>query len=123
VGFAGFTTFTTNGAMGGRTAAHALCNAEFAGSHLCHATEYIAANSAATVPATGAWIDSSVGYSDGSVTWSGGPITGRGTAYSCINWTSSSSGVNTSVVYPSGGVGADSTPYCASVRPLACCGS
>jgi len=54
--FAGFTSATTTGNAGGREAMHALCNAAFSGSHMCHAAEYNLATSATPVPSAGAWI-------------------------------------------------------------------
>lgn len=38
--FAGFTQALSTGDAGGRDGMHAKCAAEFAGSHLCHASEY-----------------------------------------------------------------------------------
>jgi hypothetical protein len=65
--FAGFTSTAVNGAIGSREQMHAMCAAQFAGSHLCHTAEYQLANSSVPVPADGAWIDASAAY-DGSFT-------------------------------------------------------
>ena len=48
--FAGFTTATYSGAAGGREVMHARCAAAFAGSHLCHNSEYVMATPATIVP-------------------------------------------------------------------------
>ena len=122
-GFAGFTAATFTGNIGGRPAAHAACAAEFAGSHLCHASEYLLTNSATTAPAAGAWIDSSISYATGATTWSGAPFFGRGIQYDCANWTQGSTGYSGAMVTSSGGVSSAPSPqYCSAVKPLACCG-
>ena len=88
-GVVGFTTATTTGAMpNGRPGMHAKCAAEFPGSHLCHAAEYVLSDSATTVPSIGAWIDASTNTSANAEN-SGLPGSGRYLyGYSCTTWTS-----------------------------------
>jgi len=131
--FAGFTAATTNGAAGGRDAMHARCAAEFAGSHLCHISEYQLTNSPTTVPATGAWIDPSImayALSAGSdLTFDSAPAFGREAFnYTCASWTSSSNtSFQTTFLRPDGRVQSASSstaptpPACDVQRPLACC--
>jgi hypothetical protein len=117
-GFVGFTSTTTNGNVGGRTAAHAICNAQFPGAHLCHASEYVLSNSSAAVPAVGAWLDPSTSP-DGTSTVSGAPSFGRYvSANACTHWTQGSAGSGTYIdvggqIYTGG--------TCTAVRALACC--
>jgi hypothetical protein len=66
--FIGFTTGTTLGNLGSREQMHAMCGAQFAGSHLCHVAEYGLANGASPVPANGAWVDTS-GYTGANSTY------------------------------------------------------
>jgi len=115
--FAGFTAAKVPGNMGGRPAAHAACAAEFPGAHLCHASEYTLSNSAAAIPATGAWMDPSAEATDSSVTHHGAPNYGRFLGYSCSNWTNNGSSgfaiLSTSDV--------DYYAACSVARSLACC--
>jgi hypothetical protein len=105
--------------MGGRPAAHAACAAEFTGGHLCHIAEYLLSNSAATIPAGGAWIDGSSGPLGDSV-WAGLPNAGRRTSYSCDSWShSGSSSYTGNYLVPQGH--AHSGGDCAEWRRLACC--
>jgi hypothetical protein len=127
-GFAGFTTATFTGNIpNGRVGAHAACAAEFAGSHLCHASEYLLANSAVPVPSVGAWIDASTAVADGTVTFSASPLFGRYQSSACGGqWNNASTGTSGPVVFPTGHVGTDTNAfsggqYCARQRPLACC--
>ncbi|MFO0575214.1 MAG: hypothetical protein U1A78_14585 [Polyangia bacterium] len=119
--FAGFTPTTYTGAgIGGRPGAHALCNAAFAGSHLCHATEYLLANSGTTPPTSGAWIDPST--SGGSaVNNAGMPGGGRYIySYDCNDWTQAT-GAYGHWLTPSGDISTDKD--CTVSRALACCNS
>ena len=68
--FAGFTTATMTGAVGGRALMHFACGSQFPGSHLCHAAEYSRAASTLSPPSGGAWIDYS-GYQDSNGSWKG----------------------------------------------------
>jgi hypothetical protein len=119
--------------VGSREQMHAICAAEYAGSHLCHVAEYYLAATASPVPASGAWADISASISPGSgsvyqIDSLAGPAIGRYVGQSnynnCINWTANTyqSG---SFTYDAGGAaitqaGPDSLP-CPMPRPLACC--
>lgn len=119
--FVGFTSMVSNGNLGGRVGAHAMCQAQFgANAWFCHATEYV--NSAAQgAPVGGAWIDWSAAQNGASVT-AGGLSAGRsGTGNnSCTGWTSTSGShliVSVNGELLSGSVGVD----CTQQRPVACC--
>jgi hypothetical protein len=104
---AGFTTFTTNGNIGGRTQANARCAAEFPTAHLCNDFEYREARSSASLPAAGAWLEF------------GGSA---GEAYNdsyCSKWTSSLATQTGSIVLPTGYTATSGT--CSAVLPLVCC--
>jgi hypothetical protein len=125
--FIGFTTGTTQGNLGSREQMHAMCGAQFAGSHLCHLAEYGLANVASPVPAAGAWVDTSAWtgdnetwttYDTASVTagrWVGSDIG------NCSDWTKLAdpsgqpeSGLTITAAGPS-------SQLCSGARPLACC--
>ncbi len=116
VAFAGVTS--ANAPMNGRVAMHALCNANFSGSHLCHAAEYLRADSGASIPASGAWIDASIDISGGSTVTGASAVFGRYTGGVCTNWTSSSGAYSGYVV---GADGAITSMTCTGARPAACC--
>lgn len=118
--FAGFATTTTAGSAGGRPAMHARCASAFSGAHLCHATEYIRANSTQTVPSSGAWLDPSLSRGSSERWNSGMPASGRYVYYSgtCDSWSTSSSSYQGTYVTPSGGVSSGS---CSTTRSVACC--
>jgi hypothetical protein len=121
--FAGFTTATFAGAGTGREAMHARCAAAFAGSHLCHASEYYLSNSATVPPAAGAWIDSSAftveSGSDTEVSNFAGDIRlGRylgGNTLNCGGWTANG---NVGYVMDVSGV---TQAQCSTSHALACC--
>ena len=116
--FAGFTPTTTTGNAGGRPKMHALCVSAFAGSHLCHATEYIRATSGLSVPTSGAWIDPSTNTSSGAEN-SGMPGSGRYLyGYNCSTWTSGSSSNNGTYITSAGSI---TDTSCNIARPVACC--
>jgi hypothetical protein len=117
--FAGFTPTTYTGAgIGGRPGAHALCAAAFAGSHLCHATEYLLSNSATTPPTSGAWIDPSTS-GGAAVNNSGMPGSGRYIySYDCNDWTQAT-GTYGHWLTPAGDVSTDKD--CTVARVIACC--
>src|SRR5262249_43978172 len=117
--FAGFTAALKNGNLGGRPAAHAACQAEFANSHLCHEAEYLRAAAPQSIPASGAWIDSSTVNGSTSVT-GGAPQGGRYTVGVCFNWTSSLNTAGGYVLTQAGNV--TSNNDCSVSHPLACCG-
>lgn len=123
VSFAGVTAWTTDGAPGSRAVLHSHCAAEFPGSHFCHAAEYVRSNSAAPIPASGAWIDHSV-TPTGASTLAGVPSAGRGSNGSddCYGWTSNTASTSYYAGYrvtPAGFVSGSS--WCNQQRPLACC--
>jgi hypothetical protein len=122
--FAGFTSSTVDGALGGREQMHARCAAELPGSHLCHVAEYQLTSSATAVPPAGAWTDSSAaadGAYDGAVVVdriaspTSGRYTGRSQYENCSNWTSTQSSGLT--LENSGAF----HQYCGDQRVLACC--
>jgi hypothetical protein len=120
--FAGFTSFTANGVIGGEAMANYRCATEFAGSHLCHVAEYYRAHPTLSPPAEGAWVDTSAVPWLTSVSYA--PITnaaiaraGRLLIYgrSCNSWTEATG--NALSVIPSGPAGF----LCTTTRGLACC--
>ena len=119
VAFAGFTAQRFTGAIaGGRAGAHAACDEELEGSHLCHASEYLLAESAAAPPEEGAWIDRSARPDGTRFSLGGSPLFGRwiGTSDTCGGW-NGTSGDGLAIV--SGGA-LDDAP-CNVSRALACC--
>src|SRR5262249_47268855 len=73
--FAGVTIPTAP--MTGSIALHALCNANYPGSHLCHASEYSRASSSAPIPASGAWLDMSSDIEGSALSSASSPLFGR----------------------------------------------
>jgi hypothetical protein len=117
--FAGVTPIAFTGAItGGRTGAHAACDAAFPGAHLCHASEYLVARSRVPVPASGAWLDPSARPDGEKITSGGSPIFGRfvGDDDTCDGWTDAG-GEGTALLE---GGRIDDEP-CGDARPLACC--
>jgi hypothetical protein len=116
--FAGFTAAMAP--MTGRPSMHAACVAEYPGSHMCHAAEYVGAVSADPIPAGGAWIEPSITLT-GAFTVGGAPAFGRWVSYegTCDSW------VHTGTSYTGlmlSGTGEMSTTYsCNVARPIACC--
>jgi hypothetical protein len=124
--FAGYTSTPVTGAAGGREAMHAICDASFKGSHLCHISEYILSNSATPIPSGGAWIDySSVPTAVGvpqTITDSGGTFVGRyiggSDGQNCSNWTVAGAAGQRGPYLTAGGIEPD---LCSTKRVLACC--
>ena len=116
--FAGFTV--APGPMNGRPGMHLACDTEFAGSHMCHAAEYLGTVSTAAPPAGGAWLDSSV-TPRGFQTEGGAPSFGRwvGTSGTCRYWASTSTSYAGLVLSSSGELDYDVS--CDTPRPVACC--
>ena len=111
--FAGFTSATTSGgAANGRQGMHALCAAAFAGSHMCHASEYTLTNSPIDPPTEGAWLDPS--YETGL----SGVRSLNGVA--CQSWTVGAT-LN-SGLYLTAAAGFDNAD-CSKRKPVACCNS
>ena len=117
--FAGFTTATTTGNAGGRHKMHALCAAEFAGAHLCHAAEYLRSNSATPVPTSGAWLDPS-GFGKNSWSTIGLPEAGRSNnETACISWSRDTSGYGGTSLTASGSI--STSLDCSTAHALTCC--
>ena len=117
--FAGFTGSSTTGAAGGRWKMHSMCATAFTGAHMCHAAEYLRANSGATVPTGGAWIDSS--SISGSTTANTG-ITDSARyigGASCSSWNNSGGGDYGTIVSEVAHI--DVFGDCSRARPVACC--
>jgi hypothetical protein len=128
VTFAGYTTQTYAGNLGGRSGAHELCGAAFTGSHFCTDWEVDQATPPAS-PATGAWVDAGdigtnrryfrysystsdfstcAGWSNSAAAQQDGGNLGSGLVFTALGGISSSFvGLN------DGG--------CENPRPLACC--
>jgi len=133
--FAGFTTATTTGNHGGREAMHATCAAQFAGSHLCHFSEFELSQSTTPPPASGAWLDPSCedntdnlgnltlvcNISQEALPESGRMIFAESSPYdqNCTNWTNATNQASGLSIQPAGGV----TAPCNTALPLACCGT
>jgi hypothetical protein len=111
--FRGYTTATTTGNIGGLTNAHAMCGAQFPGSHFCTGYEFFSSNSTVPLSAPGAWVD----FTDSS-----NQRLGNG---GCANWTYGGTAFNNTpydVALPSGYVAGNTlSPTCGSSLPLACC--
>ncbi|MCK6592987.1 MAG: hypothetical protein L6Q76_35990, partial [Polyangiaceae bacterium] len=106
-------------AMGGRTAMHQACAAEYPESHFCHAAEYLRASSSITIPSEGAWIDPSVDF-QASTTYSGSPLFGRQIGGAdCSNWTNTTSSAYGPHIDANGGISNSGT--CVAQRYIACC--
>ncbi|MFT3767585.1 MAG: hypothetical protein QM820_19190 [Minicystis sp.] len=118
--FAGLSSSSYTGNIGGRPAANAVCNAEFSGAHVCHAAEYLRSASTVTVPPEGAWVESSADP-NGSQTLQGAPAFGLHTGYSCTSFTSASTTGSGTYIQPSGGVTWGSSNVCSTSRRIACC--
>ena len=117
--FAGFTAATSTGAAGGRWKMHSLCATAFTGGHMCHASEYLRANSAQTVPSGGAWLDSST-TTGSTVANTGVPDSARYIGgSSCSSWNNSGGGDYGTIVTDVAQI--DVFGDCARARPVACC--
>ncbi|AKT38458.1 collagen-like protein [Chondromyces crocatus] len=131
--FVGFTSTQMEGAVGSREQMHAICSAQYVGSHFCHVAEYYGAGAASPVPASGAWVDSSgaISVSSGTVyslSTLTGPRSGRNSSSNdsanCANWTSNTYQSGQYTYNASGmtvSVGGPQTGLCNAARPLACC--
>jgi len=120
--FAGFSTATATMTTG-RVGMHALCNAEFPGARICHAAEYLRADSGAAVPAAGAWLDPSIDLNTFYDVAGASPVFGRYTGTQsgghCSSWTSSLATSYGTVVQANGGISDVAT--CNVARRVACC--
>lgn len=121
--FRGFSTASvTGGRPGGRAEMNQVCGAQFAGSHLCHISEYARANPTATPPAGGAWMDSSVylrqqgdSIAENNVATHQMGLAAYASQLNCSAWTQTSS---FGYSYSAAGM---SQGNCTASRPLACC--
>lgn len=117
--FAGFTTATYTGDLGGSFGANQKCNVEFAGSYFCLGSEFDLANSIIAPPASGAWIDNGRD-SNGYRSYSACRFDGNNLA-----WTYSGAAIAAS--YRSGPIvrptGPSPSSLCNELKPLACCRS
>jgi hypothetical protein len=126
--FKGFTTATTTGVVNGRAAMHALCGAQFAGSHMCHASEYGRATPATTPPTGGAWIDASGFVRNAGdtqavteiATGHMGRYIGQLDSLNCENWSAATSGGSATFggVITSTGI---TSVACTTSHPVSCC--
>ncbi|MDP3500532.1 MAG: hypothetical protein Q8S33_09370 [Myxococcales bacterium] len=82
VTFAGFTSTTHTGNLGGRTGANAICNAQFGGSHFCTDWEYDQAAPPGPIPNGTTWVDE--GDSNTSSRFF---RRYNEQLYTCVNWT------------------------------------
>lgn len=120
--FAGFTSVSYQGNLGGPEAAHAACAAEFVSAHLCHVAEFYLSNTSADVPDAGAWTDPSeiaVQLITAFVAQSllvAHPDSGRARGASCAQWTNNTV-ASAPALLPSG----PENRTCNESRPLACC--
>jgi hypothetical protein len=115
VTFAGFTTTSYTGNLGGRVGGHAICSGEFPGSHFCDENEYTLTTSDLTVPASGAWVDD----------WDSAQPAARGYGSICSRWSNGTTLYEGFVVRADGTLGTSfvtSGNYgCQVPRPVACC--
>jgi hypothetical protein len=129
VRFRGFTPMTTGGNLNGRTGAHALCNAAFAGSHFCTTWEADQGAIPAPIPAEGAWIDT--GNTDPTLRLRR-PFYSTLDPNTCGGWTTSSASIRLNTNLATGQVltslGGNTTSFvgtndggCENPRALACC--
>jgi len=130
VRFRGFTPSSTGGNLGGRSGAHATCNAAYTGSHFCNDWEVDQAAVPAPIPASGAWVD--IGNVQTSTRYFRPSYSTQDTS-TCGGWTTDSAtakpdGLNTGRAYiltPQGGIKStfvsNSDGGCQNPRPMACC--
>jgi len=107
---------------------HAVCDAEFSGSHLCHASEYYLTAATDAVPADGAWIDLTCAVSGSSFmtnqdigATNTGAYTGLQNYSNCGNW-ASANGSHLGLTITATNA-TTSGKNCDEPRPLACCDS
>jgi hypothetical protein len=102
---------------------HAICAAQFAGSHMCTTGEYYRTGNTTPVPASGAWADASA-YT-GSTSYfagiglaarNGGRYTSSDSSYNCLQWTANTTYSGTVIFAAGPNVG-----QCSVARPVACC--
>lgn len=115
VQFIGFTTATFTGNLGGHPGANLKCEAEFASSFFCTASDYYRAEPSVNPPASGAWID----YERDAM--------GNRNSSACYQSSVAPSGPWTNSTNTDYAAYVNSTGYvvngdnCNLVKPLACC--
>jgi hypothetical protein len=117
--FAGFTSATSDGNLGGVNGANAKCDAEFAGSHFCNDREFNLIGTSASIPVTGVWADQGLYPSSSSPS-----ATVRDRYYNgadCSFWTTNATGYTGLQIDVTSRPIANTTTPCTLVRPLACC--
>ena len=107
--FAGYTSATYNGNLGGAVGANAKCQSQFAGAFLCTAADYDLANPTAAPGSAGAWIDEPR-EDDG--------MRNQTSCSGSAGWISSSS---SNSGYALDANGAATGYVCNTAHPLACC--
>jgi hypothetical protein len=121
--FAGYTANLYDGNLGGITGAHAKCDLEFSGAHLCTYREFMWSAPPTSPSAVGAWLDNDA-YSSSSNPnlW---PRDRSSSA--CTNWTSNSNPSTNYSAYsfmqPTGYWSPSAYDVCQVARQLACCRS
>jgi len=125
VQFRGFTSPRT-ASLGGRSGAHAVCDATFSGSHFCTDWEVDQAAVPAPIPQPGAWVDP--GISDTRSRLYRPALSTLENQSSCLGWTSASPTLHDArglVLTPLGGFTRSFVAIgdggCGHARPLACC--
>jgi hypothetical protein len=128
VAFAGYTPTAHGGNLGGRSGAHAICKAAFAGSHFC--TDWELDQASPPPPAPSAWVD---GGNDQVSSREFRQWYSTADLDSCAGWTSSSAtikpdGVNLGTGETYTALGGFKSSFvgsgdggCENPRPLACC--
>ncbi|MDP2275536.1 MAG: hypothetical protein Q8K32_32610 [Archangium sp.] len=117
VEFAGFTSTTYTGDLGGLPGANNKCATEFAGASLCTRADYDLANTGAAAPASGAWIDFARG-TDGTRSNGSCYYGGTNEPWSYGGAFSSNGGQLGAMVTS---YGKHTTATCNLTKPIACC--
>ncbi|MBL8915287.1 MAG: collagen-like protein [Archangium sp.] len=112
VTFAGFTTATFNGNLGGQIGANQKCAAEFTNSYFCTLAEYDQTNTLVAPGGVGAWLD----YDR--------KVSGARDIQSCVTsalgtWSTNSSGSYGANLTANGSF--YTSVNCSNTKPLACC--
>lgn len=109
--FAGYTSTSFNGNLGGHVGANAKCNAEFPGSVFCTRADFAKTEPSIYPPTNGAWLDY---FRDGSGFRNGGEC------YQSPNggWTHDGTGDTGTFVQTNG---LESNSPCNAQKPIACC--
>lgn len=108
--FAGYTTTTYTGALGGLTGANAKCQSEFSGSHFCNVNEFVKTGNTVN-PTVKAWIlsNSADSLGTGSSTYS---------YYGCAGWVMGIAGYGAGYITTGGRF---LVQTCDTLSSLTCC--